>query len=205
LETKYEGQSRQDQILLLAAEGMTDKEIAARLGLSAETVGTYWRRILAKYNAASRTEVVAKVIELRAGIEKAKLEDLTASFKEVTDHLFYQLEQSQGLNIDEAPWSQALSVLTDAFLIVDEEAFVTARSAGSAEISVTVGEPVEWSVHQDDRDGLRAALHEAMEARGPSSLALRFSYADGTYTKHTVRLAALAEGGSIVVQICSGS
>ena len=58
--------SRQDQILLLAAEGMTDKEIASKLSLSPETVGTYWRRILSKYSAASRTEVVAKVVRLQA-------------------------------------------------------------------------------------------------------------------------------------------
>jgi len=205
LETKYEGQSRQDQILLLAAEGMTDKEIAGRLGLSAETVGTYWRRILAKHNAASRTEVVAKVIELRAGVEKAKLEDLTASFKEVTDHLFFQLEQLQSTNVDDAPWSQALNALTDVFLIVDEEAFITARSSGSQEISVAPGEPMEWSVHPDDRDALRGALNQAMNSRGPSALSLRFSYADGTFTKHPVRLAALHDGTSIAVQICSGS
>jgi hypothetical protein len=37
-----------------SGEGMTDKEIAARLNLSPETVGTYWRRILSKRCTASK-------------------------------------------------------------------------------------------------------------------------------------------------------
>ena len=34
-----------------------------------ETVGTYWRRILGKHSAASRTEVVAKAIWIRTNLE----------------------------------------------------------------------------------------------------------------------------------------
>lgn len=49
----------------MAAQGMTDKEIAAELSISQETVSTYWRRVLLRYGAVSRTEVVAKVAEER--------------------------------------------------------------------------------------------------------------------------------------------
>lgn len=45
---------------------MTDKQIAQELGISQETVGTYWRRILLRFGACSRTEVVAKLAESEA-------------------------------------------------------------------------------------------------------------------------------------------
>lgn len=57
---------RELQILELAAEGNTDKQIASNLGISKDTVASYWRRILLKYDAASRTEVVARHAEQKA-------------------------------------------------------------------------------------------------------------------------------------------
>ena len=66
IEPASDAPKREEQVLVLAAGGLTDKEIAVRLGISPDTVGTYWRRVLAKYNAASRTEVVAKYMDQRA-------------------------------------------------------------------------------------------------------------------------------------------
>jgi PAS domain S-box-containing protein len=58
--------NREAQVLSFAAEGMTDKQIAAELGISLATVDTYWRRIRTKYNSTSRTEAVAKALNLRS-------------------------------------------------------------------------------------------------------------------------------------------
>src|SRR5579885_2886953 len=55
--------AREAEILGLAAKGLTDKQISAELGISRDTVGTYWRRILIRFNASSRTEVVARATE----------------------------------------------------------------------------------------------------------------------------------------------
>jgi len=55
--------ARESEILSLAARGLTDKQISAELGISRDTVSTYWRRILLRYKAANRTEVVARAIE----------------------------------------------------------------------------------------------------------------------------------------------
>ena len=52
-------------MLSRAAEGMTDKQIAQELGISLSTVDTYWRRIRQRYAAGSRTEAVAKALNLR--------------------------------------------------------------------------------------------------------------------------------------------
>lgn len=54
---------REKEVLLLAGQGMTDKEIALRLEIGPKTVRTYWDRMRAKMGAASRTEVLAKALQ----------------------------------------------------------------------------------------------------------------------------------------------
>lgn len=83
-ETKATG--RELQVLELAAEGNTDKQIAQVLDISKDTVASYWRRILLKYDAVSRTEVVARHAEQKAlawmeerGREDAQLADEVTS------------------------------------------------------------------------------------------------------------------------------
>ncbi|MCX7798810.1 MAG: LuxR C-terminal-related transcriptional regulator [Fimbriimonadales bacterium] len=58
-----EGAPRERELLVLAAEGKTDKEIAAMLGLSPETIASYWKRIRLRLNVASRTAAVAAALE----------------------------------------------------------------------------------------------------------------------------------------------
>ena len=53
---------REQQILELAAEGLTDKEIARELGISVDTVDTYWRRIRHRLGTSSRTAAVATAL-----------------------------------------------------------------------------------------------------------------------------------------------
>jgi DNA-binding CsgD family transcriptional regulator len=70
-----EPQTREQQVLHFAAQGLTDKEIAHKLGISRETVLTYWRRIRLRHGSASRTEVVAKALSLRAAEKITEVED----------------------------------------------------------------------------------------------------------------------------------
>lgn len=46
-------------VLRLAAEGLTDKEIASRMKVSEKTVDTYWARVRQKLDARNRTHAVA--------------------------------------------------------------------------------------------------------------------------------------------------
>jgi DNA-binding CsgD family transcriptional regulator len=50
------------QIITMASEGYTDKEIACKLGLSGGTLRTYWDRLRNRYEARSRTELIAKAL-----------------------------------------------------------------------------------------------------------------------------------------------
>lgn len=65
-ELEEQGLSRREtEILSLLSEGITNKEIALRLGISAETVRTHLGRIYEKLHVQGRTEAVTKY--LRAG------------------------------------------------------------------------------------------------------------------------------------------
>ena len=57
--------SKEKEIILLIAEGLKTPVIAARLGLTGETVMWYRKRILDKFQAATSAEVVRKAIELK--------------------------------------------------------------------------------------------------------------------------------------------
>jgi len=53
---------RERTVLLLAAEGLTDKEIAKHLKLSQRTIGTYWERIRQKLGQSPRAKLVARFL-----------------------------------------------------------------------------------------------------------------------------------------------
>ena len=57
---------RENAVLVLMAEGLTDKEIALNLGMSPYTVNKHVGAILRKLNVASRTQ--AAVRALRSGL-----------------------------------------------------------------------------------------------------------------------------------------
>jgi hypothetical protein len=90
-----EAPKREEQVLVLAAGGLTDKEIAIRLGISPDTVGTYWRRILAKYQAASRTEVVAKYAEDRSKAAVENLQYVNECLKLVADYMIENASRAE--------------------------------------------------------------------------------------------------------------
>ena len=52
--------SREQEIVLLASDGLTDKEIAVRLQVQVATVRTYWDRLRQKLGASNKGEAIAK-------------------------------------------------------------------------------------------------------------------------------------------------
>jgi DNA-binding CsgD family transcriptional regulator len=73
---------REEQIVELCVEGLTNDAIAERLGISVGTVNTYWLRIKLKVGGLGRTDTVVRVIKERA--ERA-LRDANVERKGLTD------------------------------------------------------------------------------------------------------------------------
>lgn len=173
--------SRQDQILLLAAEGLTDKEIAARLSLSPETVGTYWRRILSKYSAASRTEVVAKVIRLQAEANISEVAEVNDCLQEVADHLLLVLSGRQdGAGALDPLAARVLHDLPIGVIVVDPEGSVRFSNRPLDGVNHEAGEPFEYAVAAEERDGLREALGKVLDD-GEAAEELRLTLSGTTY------------------------
>jgi DNA-binding CsgD family transcriptional regulator len=62
---------REDEIVGLAIEGLTNEAIAHQLSLSVGTVNTYWSRVRLKVGGVARTDTVAKIIADRAEERKS--------------------------------------------------------------------------------------------------------------------------------------
>jgi DNA-binding CsgD family transcriptional regulator len=73
---------REQEIIELCIQGLTNDAIANQLGLSIGTVNTYWLRIRMKVGGSARTDTVVRIITERAerALREANLEraDLTA-------------------------------------------------------------------------------------------------------------------------------
>lgn len=78
---------REHQLLNAAAKGRTDREISSDLQISRDTVSSYWRRILLKYSASSRTECVARYAQESASYEvEQAVEEKERLATEVKEH-----------------------------------------------------------------------------------------------------------------------
>lgn len=108
---------RERQLLVLAAQGLTDNGIANKLGISLATVGTYWGRVRIKLGPYNRTELVAKFLREEAADtvellrqENQKLLDEIDAHSRTESMLKATLELFQGL-VETAP---------DAIILVNE-------------------------------------------------------------------------------------
>lgn len=80
--------ARERQIVLLAAEGDTDKSIANALNIGVGSVKTYWERIRQKLHARSRAEIMAVLLKnepLNAMEEAMKAQEMLRSVIEHAD------------------------------------------------------------------------------------------------------------------------
>lgn len=69
---------REEEIIALCEEGMTNDGIAHRLGISIGTVNTYWIRIRLKVGGFGRTDTVARIVKDRATKEHEMLLQMLA-------------------------------------------------------------------------------------------------------------------------------
>lgn len=53
---------RENQVVLLAADGLTDKEIAKRLDLQLATIRTYWERIRDKLGTSNKVQSISRLL-----------------------------------------------------------------------------------------------------------------------------------------------
>lgn len=71
--------NRIDEVCDLAAEGLTDNQIALKLNISKHTVVNYWRRLREKYRLTNRTALVVRHLGTKIEQRAAQLEQQNKS------------------------------------------------------------------------------------------------------------------------------
>jgi len=82
---RHELSPREEEIVELCVDGLTNDAIAYKLGISVGTVNTYWLRIKLKVGGLGRTDTVVRVIKERAeralrdaNVERQELAEIVA-------------------------------------------------------------------------------------------------------------------------------
>jgi len=109
---------RERQLLLLAAQGLTDVAISHRLGISLATVGTYWGRVRIKLGPMNRTELVAKFLKEQATVAMAGLK---SENQHLVDALQEQATAVEMLRTSLDMFRGLIETAPDAILLVSDD------------------------------------------------------------------------------------
>jgi len=102
---------RERQVAALAADGLTDKAIASRLGIKQGTVDTYWARMRRKSGIESRTEIVARILA-------AEAEGANQELREEIDRLTTQVAELTARHaLDDKPYRDVVEALPKALIV----------------------------------------------------------------------------------------
>jgi PAS domain S-box-containing protein len=179
--------SRQEErVLGLARQGLGDKQIAAELSISLETVRTYWQRIREKVGAATRAEIVATLSEESTAAAMRSLE----SEKDVLlQEILLRKSTEKALRSSEQRWRHLADAMPQILFVVSAEGKVHFYNRRFYEYTGrSRDEPVEdaWRkcLHPDDVDLAIAAIKRVMSAEVPNGLEIRLRRDDGEYRWH---------------------
>ena len=107
---------REQGILDLAIDGLTDQQIGHRLGITPSTVNSYWVRIRGKLGHLSRTELVSRIVQQRA---EAESETFGARMKTLEREI--EVLRRSARNSDDANLLRiALDANPEAFVVFDD-------------------------------------------------------------------------------------
>jgi PAS domain S-box-containing protein len=108
---------REQQILDMAAEGLTDQAISNKLGISLATVGTYWGRVRIKMGPFNRTELVANYLRAQAAETVQRLrQENEQLLSELNQHTRFEQELQGTLRLIQT----IIDTAPDAILVIDE-------------------------------------------------------------------------------------
>ena len=94
--------AREEKIVSLCIEGLTNEGIAHKLGISVGTVNTYWLRIKLKVGGLGRADMIARVVKDRAdhvlSEAKADMAGIEAVVRAGIDFLIHEHEADEFLH-----------------------------------------------------------------------------------------------------------
>lgn len=129
--------SRMQQVIQMAATGMSDKEMAAQLNVSTSTIDTYWKRIRAKVGARSRAQIINDLLIQRYiteatawAEERQSLVQELEEFKRCHANLVLTLLLEKG-QTDPTDWLSGSEALHQIIAAISLTEFVVYRACPS--------------------------------------------------------------------------
>lgn len=120
---------REHEVVNLAAEGRTDKEIAGEMGISAGTVRTYWNRLRTKLSVTTRAEAIAKVLK---SASRTAIEEKNRQIRSLSQELSTLTIQAAQLAAAEASSRQIAEKLSEFALAFNQERKLIYASKGAS-------------------------------------------------------------------------
>lgn len=150
-ESRFSLSPREEQLLIFAAQGLTDNAIAHKLGISLATVGTYWGRVRIKMGPLNRTELVAHYLQDEGARTIAKLREEN---KRLIDEIENKAKAEAMLRTSLELFRGLVETAPDAILLVNE--------AGTIELA---NEQAEELFGYERNELLGMAVEELVPAR----------------------------------------
>ena len=102
----------------LARQGLGDKQIALELGLSPDTVRTYWQRIRTKIGAGTRAEIVATISDKET---EAKVKLVEQEKNILLQEILRRTTVEKALRANEQYWRRLADAVPSMVFISDEK------------------------------------------------------------------------------------
>ena len=182
--------SRQEEkVLGFARQGLGDKQIAAELGLSTDTVRTYWQRIRKKVGAGTRAEIIATLGEQQT---QAALREVESEKDTLVQEILQRKSVEKRLRASE----QQFRLLADAMpqIVFAADASAKAVYFNQRFYDYTGLTPEKalgggWmrTIHRDDVDAVQQELKVDSLRVGSAEAEIRIRQRDGDYRWHMCR------------------
>jgi PAS domain S-box-containing protein len=194
--------SRQEErVLALARQGFGDKQIAQELGLSPDTVRTYWQRIRTKVGAGTRAEIVATLSDKSTA---AALHAVETEKNVLLQEILLRKSVEKALRASEQQWRQLADAMPQMVFVYDANSkgiYYNARfyEFTGFDAEQAAGEGWQKVIHPEclKKYGLR--LKEFSLGSIPVELECRIRRHDGEYRWHMNRAVPIRnERGRIV-------
>lgn len=152
--------ARENQILDLAADGLTDIQIGQQLKISVSTVNSYWVRIRGKLGHLNRTELVALSLRHEA---RGQFETLLKRSEELEATVLQQRAAGELSGLNDI-FRAAIDALPEALLVIDESGHVAfanrrAENLFGYESAGLMGTAVESLIPQKYSSGSQLLFH----------------------------------------------
>jgi PAS domain S-box-containing protein len=184
------GLSRQEErVLFLARQGYADKQIAAELGLSADTVRTYWQRIRKKVGGQTRAEIVATLSDQQT---EAALHKFESEKNVLVEEILRRKSMEKALRTSEQQWRLMAEAMPQIVFVADPDArarFFNKRFFDYTGLDMVDALGGGWIkvIHRQDVVALARELKGRSIQAGSAEIEIRIRRNDGSYRWHMCR------------------